>query len=593
MYAAMWLLMVGSAYATDAHTISGTVTEANGVPVTGVRVDFGGALPVAMTDEAGRYAVAGAVEGASYTIVPSKDGMSFSPTQRTVTMASGDEVVDFIAEMAVMPLPNLLLAPPTAASAPAKGKVTYPTLLYPLGGETWKQGGSYNIRWTYPLAGPMRISLRVGSLPVLAITNSTPNDGSFWWKVPATLAPGPNYRILVDEGYYGDLSGDVTIERAHLVTYPSNAGVSWQKGQSYKIQWQGFGGSHVKIQLYRAGSLNRLIAWAAPNCGSYWWKVPASQATGTNFKIKITGESKSVVYDFSDKNFTVFGTPKVTDPSLPGIVWPEQSGRVIKWQGFVASTVRIELLKSWAVMRVITPDTPNDGAFWWKMPYAPAGSDYRIRITATNDPNQHDHSNNNFTVEQIPRVLYPTGAGILWLRGQPQTIRWTGFPGDTVNIHLQRDYQIVTQIASGTPNDGKFIWQVPANQPRGRNYTVLVSRPQKVASADWSDNEFMIGDQPRVVVPSLSGIVWATETSEEIRWRDFPGAKVKIELLQYDSVYRVISAGTPNDGKFVWAVTDDKNKYSADHFRIKVSTLPGTQFSWSDKSNNYFSIHDM
>ncbi len=315
------LLVAGLANSDENYSIFGTITDQDGSPVPGVALSFQDALPSQMTDRDGRYRVSDAEAGQTHTIMPSRAGLSFSPASRVVTMGSGDERVDFRA---------------TAEGVSDKIPVPVPLSVYPTGGETWEQGKAYRIQWTYEGTNDVRIRLHQGAAYDLVkwITAGTPNDGSFWWKVPANIPPGNDYAIVMDEGYYGSITEPITIKQMPLVTYPNTASV--------RIKWQGFGGSHVKIQLYRAGSLNRLISWATPNDGSFWWKVPDTQAKGTTFKIKITGQSKTVVYDFSDKSFTITGEQKVTWPTAPGISWPHGQAQAIKWQHTQRRPVLVE-----------------------------------------------------------------------------------------------------------------------------------------------------------------------------------------------------------------------------------------------------------
>jgi len=476
------LLVAGLANSDENYSIFGTITDQDGSPVPGVALSFQDALPSQMTDRDGRYRVSDAEAGQTHTIMPSRAGLSFSPASRVVTMGSGDERVDFRA---------------TAEGVSDKIPVPVPLSVYPTSGETWEQGKAYRIQWTYEGTNDVRIRLHQGAAYDLVkwITAGTPNDGSFWWKVPANIPPGNDYAIVMDEGYYGSITEPITIKQMPLVTYPNTASVSWRRGQPYKIKWQGFGGSHVKIQLYRAGSLNRLISWATPNDGSFWWKVPDTQAKGTTFKIKITGQSKTAVYDFSDKNFTIAGDQKVTWPTAPGISWPHGQAQAIKWQGYVGPGVRIELLKNWSLAKVVTADTPNDGQFWLKMPWSTTpGADYRIRIISTNDPTQKDHSNNSFTVVSVPHVMYPSASGIEWDVGDEVVITWQGFDCATVRIYLLRWGAFSDMISPGTTNDGSYTWHVPNGTATGGGFKVKV-RPQPIGSMEESDHHFRINPQ--------------------------------------------------------------------------------------------------
>ena len=174
------LLIAGGAIADDSYSILGTVTTDTGKPLAGVTVDFGEKLPPVITDDAGYYESAGAVEGAVYLVEPAAARWTFAPARRAVVMGSGDEQVNFTAEAVGGRLAGLLFAPPTAASAqPKAGGEDIPEVLYPLAGETWTQGQAYNIRWTYEgHYAPMKIRLLKGGANYVYITDATPDDGS-------------------------------------------------------------------------------------------------------------------------------------------------------------------------------------------------------------------------------------------------------------------------------------------------------------------------------------------------------------------------------------------------------------------------------
>jgi protocatechuate 3,4-dioxygenase beta subunit len=77
------------------HFIAGVVTDGNGDPVADVQVDAGGLS--AMTNAQGQYQIQGLAAG-SYTVVPTKAGVSFQPEQRAVTVPPDAVAIDFSAQ---------------------------------------------------------------------------------------------------------------------------------------------------------------------------------------------------------------------------------------------------------------------------------------------------------------------------------------------------------------------------------------------------------------------------------------------------------------------------------------------------------------
>ena len=107
------------------------------------------------------------------------------------------------------------------------------------------------------------------------------------------------------------------------VTTP-NGGQKWKTGKKYAIKWvKGNAGRTVKIQLLKSGKHHKWIAKKTKNDGKHPWTVPASVATGSAYKIKITSKTKKTVTDTSNKNFTITksggkpGGPTKFGPMIP------------------------------------------------------------------------------------------------------------------------------------------------------------------------------------------------------------------------------------------------------------------------------------
>jgi hypothetical protein len=65
----------------------------------------------------------------------------------------------------------------------------------------------------------------------------------------------------------------------------------------------------VKIELLKGGVLNKTItrstAIGSGGSGSFIWKVPNAQATGSDYRIRVTSTTSGSFTDTSDANFTI------------------------------------------------------------------------------------------------------------------------------------------------------------------------------------------------------------------------------------------------------------------------------------------------
>jgi hypothetical protein len=92
-----------------------------------------------------------------------------------------------------------------------------------------------------------------------------------------------------------------------LVTVSSPDGSEVRcRGASKRIAWSTSTLSgNVKIELYQGGILSATISLDTPDTGSFSWTVPQSQSLGSNYRIRISSNSLSDVFDESDGDFTI------------------------------------------------------------------------------------------------------------------------------------------------------------------------------------------------------------------------------------------------------------------------------------------------
>lgn len=280
----------------------------------------------------------------------------------------------------------------------------------------------------------------------------------------------------------------------------------------------------------------------------------------------------------------------VTCPSAPGIVWRCGEGQEITWTGFTGSDVKIELYKGVSLHRTIASSTANDGLYAWTVPGTQeAGSDFRVKVTSISNPSQFDDSDDDFTIMDMPRVVFPAASKITWDRGSSYEIAWSGFTGASVMIELCRGLVVDRTITPSTANTGSFTWTVPGDQPLGADYRIRITSISDGSQFDYSDSEFAIADVPHVAYPTAARVVWGRGIAYTITWDGFPGPSVVIELYNGSRLDTTLARSADNAGSFSWTVPGD-HALGTD-FRIKVtSTSDVAQY---DVSDNPFEIKDI
>jgi len=102
---------------------------------------------------------------------------------------------------------------------------------------------------------------------------------------------------------------------------------------------------------------------------------------------------------------------------------------------------------------------------------------------------------------------------------------------------------------------------------------------------DSSDNPFTIAGPPKVTFPNEETYMIEGQ-NYQIKWTNFRGTTVKIELLDFGVPVEVLSPGTANDGMFVWQA--QKPKIILNSYRIRITSVQYPSFT--DTSDEHFEI---
>jgi len=192
------------------------------------------------------------------------------------------------------------------------------TVTSPDGGEEWIGGNSYPVTWSYigTPGAKVNIKLYSGKTSKGTIASGVSSSaGVYNWTIPAKLPAGEDYRIMIasaSNAKNGDISDNpFTIDAPTITVDSPNGGESLAPGDVIPIAWShtGFDGladEKVKIQLYKGNSPNKTITTnALLSAGVFNWTIPASQAAGTSYRIKISSKTNGKISDMSGGYFSI------------------------------------------------------------------------------------------------------------------------------------------------------------------------------------------------------------------------------------------------------------------------------------------------
>jgi hypothetical protein len=388
------------------------------------------------------------------------------------------------------------------------------------GGGAYFAGASLDISWASSLEGNVQIDLLKNGTVDTAISSSTANDGSLTWTIPANQTPGSDYRVritsLSDPTKTVTSAADFTIN-AFVLNSPDGE-TSYFAGTPLDIAWESDMGGNVQIDLLKNGSVDSTISSNTANDGSFTWTIPASQAPGADYRVRITSLSSPTSVTTSAADFTInaiiLNTPDGGGSYFAGTPLD------ISWESGMGGNVQIDLLKNGSVDSTISSTTANDGSFTWTIPASQdPGADYRVRISSLSVPGRTATSAADFTIGAFT-INSPDGGGS-YFAGTPLDLSWTSSTGGNVQIELLKNGSVDSMITPSTANDGQFTWQIPQSQTLGSDYRIRITSLSNPSQTISSAADFTITSAPSVPYSESfeSGLGdWVQEISNDFDW---------------------------------------------------------------------------
>ncbi len=205
-------------------------------------------------------------------------------------------------------------------------------LTSPNGGETLMSGKMTEISWQSNIPGNINLYLYKGTERIKVIARNRMNEGTFTWRVKQ-VPNGNDYRVLIESSDdasvsdFSDASFSIMGGKAKkyiLVTSPLG-GEEWQTGESREIKWLKNFAGEVSISLYREGGLVSEIVSNTNSPDSFNWTIPSGLETSGSYQIKITCDTQTSLYSYSDSTFTITGTEATTEAHNEAVIPVENS----------------------------------------------------------------------------------------------------------------------------------------------------------------------------------------------------------------------------------------------------------------------------
>ncbi len=464
-------------------------------------------------------------------------------------------------------------------------------VISPNGGESWTEATAREILWSPSSCGEtVDIELLRNGVPCGTVAFSTTNNGSLSWTVRGCGDEEVGYTIRITDtrtGRSDESDAPFTIPIRRLTILSPAGGENYAVGSEQTITWTSSNceGNVQIVLICGEGEYYELVE-STENDGSFTWTswLPCDAACG--YRIYLT--TGGVSCDAVSESFCICPPCElaVTSPN-GGETWLKNTPHDILWNSTdCADSVKIELLRTGELCKVIANSTPDDGGFSWTADNCGPPGEYSIRITGP--CGAFDTSDATFSIPECVLSLNSPNGGEHWAPGSQQTITWNSSNcGDAVRISLMENGGLCQTIAQSTSNTGSFPWTVQICGAVGCGYKVRIT-DLETNKIEESAAAFCICPPcvPAVTSPN-GGESWEEGTVQEIRWDPVPGcdAEVKIELVRSGSVCQAIVPSTPNDGSFAW--TTQRCQGQTDGYTVRVTGVSCLQ---SDESDLPFEI---
>lgn len=467
----------------------------------------------------------------------------------------------------------------TISSAPAASL----TVTSPNGGESWRQGSTHAISWSYSGSpgATVKIELLKGGSLNSTLTASVPigssGSGAYSWAIPANQTMGGDYAVRVSSTTTSttDTSdANFTVAGFTLTVNPSGTGSGRVTSSPAGIDC-----GATCAAAFDSGTPVTLTATPDPNNSFTGWSGDCA-GTGT-CQLTMSADHSATA------SFT--GPPPTLTVTAPngGEVWPGGTTHTISWSytGNPGAAVKIELLKGGVLNSTLTASTSvgssGSGAFSWNIPAGQAtGSDYQVRVSSTTTA-ATDTSNANFTLQQsFTLTVSKSGTGTGRVSSSPPGIDC----GATCAAGFA-DGTPVTLTATPDANNSFAGW---AGDCAGSGTCLLTLSANHSATASFTAPPGGI----TVTTPN-GGQVWVAGFTQTIKWSytGNPGSTVKIELLKSGVLNSTLSSstsiGSAGSGSFSWLIP--ASQPLGNDYRIRITSTSNAAFT--DTSDADFRIN--
>ena len=393
------------------------------------------------------------------------------------------------------------------------------TITSNLSGQVWAKDSVHLISWSGSVSGYVRIYLYRGGIRQNSIGRVPASEGQFEWTVPRNLVLGSGYQIWIESessGAVTDTSGyfsiaplsDTYVDGIDLVVdsvtmLPSSLLVGEPITYRCVVRNRGRTANdrQFRVGFYRSDD-DRFDPGTDVHMATIHHRyvppgttiqletshaLPLATPQGTHYILAVV-DDQSEVFEEEENNNVGSTTLQVQVNDRMNVVTPaggeqfRQGGLLnTTWASNRGGNVRIELMKSLSVERVMASSTTNDGAFTWTIPhdldFQPSSySNYSVRITSLSDETALDSSEQFSILDGHDFQVALPEAEDTYQIGTSYTVNWSDTYDGSFRLELYKGGRFVERVAESVPSPGsgavQFEWFIGTHLEAGSGYTM-------------------------------------------------------------------------------------------------------------------------
>ncbi len=475
------------------------------------------------------------------------------------------------------------------------------TITSPNGGNVFYYGERKRLQWSSSNLPNDRVKLEysMDNGSTWTVINADAYNRNYYdWTVPVTPSEEVILRVSnTQDTTLFDVSNTVFSIRPPLLTIetPNTGNENWLVGESKSITWtsQALPSNSTVTLFYstNGGSSWDTIVSNIDNSGAYIWTLPNVETTA-NALVRIVSNLYPDSEDINDAAFTI--TKPVVGITVPndGQVWYIGEAKSIQWNGLGTSNdVKLEIsLDSGANYLEIVSATPNNGQFFWAIPYDISPSTTCLmRISDVEDPDNNDVTDTTFTIAKPTLELLRPKAGMNWYLGEWQDINWdkVGNNNADVDIELSTDNGNTWELITNTSNSGTYDWQIPIETALTNEAYIRISNINDASISDRNDAAFNILKPTLNLTFPLGGETVYNGQATVITWerQGLFSAEVAIQYSTDDGLNWIdIVENTANSSFYTWT----PQLAEGSNYLLRIFDTEDN--SIIDQTDNYFTI---